>query len=265
MLYPTPTNTRAEEEREETPAHKAINQRINGLKVYLKEDRTTPLQAHVVSRWTNPARETFDAATVIWTASGRPKAVCCLYTGREDRGYLSLGPGMMSEVPVVAELDGIVIWAPQRLGESMTAFRRIPDAPSPPETAAQRLLQMRQLAKRFRAELAESDHGVVNLRLRLQPTPIYRYELTRQRGHSPDIRDGGVFAFVMGTDPEGLLLIEARGAMDDYHWEYSLEKRTAWPVKVFLDGQPVVTMPPSKARRHQDFTWWVHETYEPAK
>ena len=40
--------------------------------------------------------------------------------------------------------------------------------------------------------------------LRLLPKPLYRYE-----PKAGPVIDGAVFAFVMGTDPESLLLIEA--------------------------------------------------------
>ena len=41
--------------------------------------------------------------------------------------------------------------------------------------------------------------------MRLLAQPIYRYENTKG-----DLIDGGLFVFVLGTDPEAFLLIEAR-------------------------------------------------------
>ena len=64
---------------------------------------------------------------------------------------------------------------------------------------------MRTMAREFSA----TTHDAKNNRyeLRLLPQPLYRYEST-----DPQVLDGALFAFVTsaGTDPEGVLVIEAR-------------------------------------------------------
>ena len=80
----------------------------------------------------------------------------------------------------------------------------IPNAPTPGETAAQRLRQMRELAKEFTNRQTRRDG--VEQENRLMTQPIFRYE-----GTEPLI-DGSLFAFVQGTDPELWLLIKAPGS-----------------------------------------------------
>ena len=53
--------------------------------------------------------------------------------------------------------------------------------------------------------------------LRLLPRPLYRYEST-----DPDVLDGALFALVSsaGTDPEIILLLEARVGQSGPQWLY---------------------------------------------
>jgi hypothetical protein len=48
---------------------------------------------------------------------------------------------------------------------------------------------------------------------------VYRYQSKR-----PDVLDGGLFAFVTGTDPEVILLIEARQSGAKHEWRYALAR-----------------------------------------
>ncbi len=61
--------------------------------------------------------------------------------------------------------------------------------------------------------------------LRLLPQPLYRYEST-----DPEVLDGAVFSFVTsaGTDPEALVVIEARkpNSTDGLVWHYGIARFT---------------------------------------
>ena len=64
---------------------------------------------------------------------------------------------------------------------------------------------MRALAREFSADTRDAEEHRWELRLLSQP--LYRYEST-----DPEVLDGALFAFVTsaGTDPEAILVIEAR-------------------------------------------------------
>jgi hypothetical protein len=62
---------------------------------------------------------------------------------------------------------------------------------------------MRALAQEITGGQTSSQG--VDRDMRLLAQPIYRYENTKG-----DLIDGGLFAFVLGTDPDVFLLIEAR-------------------------------------------------------
>jgi hypothetical protein len=75
-------------------------------------------------------------------------------------------------------------------------------------------------------------------KLRLLPRPIYRYD--------PDpgpVVDGAVFAFVQGTDPESLLLIELVQEGSRQRWVSAFARRTAGRLEGRLDGKVVWTAP----------------------
>ncbi len=92
------------------------------------------------------------------------------------------------------------VWEPSQPGIEL---KPLADAAPPAESAALRLVQLRSLSREFTA--FHDDEGQPPEELRLLTQPIYRYENT-----STDLIDGALFAFVQGTDPEVLLLIEAR-------------------------------------------------------
>ena len=78
--------------------------------------------------------------------------------------------------------------------------------------------------------------------LRLLPQPLYRYEST-----DPDVLDGALFAYVTsaGTDPEALLLFEARkpSPNDSAKWHYAIARFTDLQLSVRHKGDEVFTAP----------------------
>ena len=98
--------------------------------------------------------------------------------------------------------SGSHTWTPEAPGIELTP---IAEAPRPARSAPQRLVQMRALTHDFSA--STKDDKERRWELRLLPQPLYRYKST-----DPDVLDGALFAFVTsaGTDPEALLVLEAR-------------------------------------------------------
>jgi hypothetical protein len=75
---------------------------------------------------------------------------------------------------------------------------------------------MRRLAQEFNGH--ESDRDGKRWDLRLLPAPLYRYPEAKS-----GVVDGAIFALISeaGTDPEVLLLIEAREEGGKTRWEYA--------------------------------------------
>jgi hypothetical protein len=57
------------------------------------------------------------------------------------------------------------------------------------------------------------------------------------------VLDGALFAFVVGTDPEVWLALEARGSADEGDWHFALARMNADALAVELDGRQVWEAP----------------------
>src|SRR5262249_4224919 len=108
-------------------------------------------------------------------------------------------------------------WKPQAGLER----KELPDAGVPAATAAARLVQMKRLAQDFTGH--EGDSEAKRWELRLLPAPLYPYPEAKSGA-----TDGALFALVSeaGTDPEALLLIEAREEGGKTRWEYACGRFT---------------------------------------
>jgi hypothetical protein len=113
---------------------------------------------------------------------------------------------------LVVDRDSPNRWEPKAPGIEL---KPIPDAPVPAASATQRALQIRAIAREFSGRsLSDQDQA---WELRLLPRPLYRYEKAEA-----NLLDGAVFALVSsaGTDPEIILLIEARKTDQGPRWVY---------------------------------------------
>jgi hypothetical protein len=146
-----------------------------------------------------------DGAIFLWTAdNGRPEAAIQVFLikhPKEPQGtwyheFTSLAP-----TPIKAARTGQPEWAPTSPG---LEFKLLPDAPKPAESAAQRIRQMRSLAK---------------------------------------LLDGALFAFVLGTDPEVFLFLEATSDHERLEWRYALAPMSAFALKSSYQGKAVWEVP----------------------
>ncbi len=126
-------------------------------------------------------------------------------------------------------------WTPSAPGIELAALS---GAPVPARSAAQRLAQMRALSRDFSA--STMDGAERRLELRLLPQPLYRYESA-----DPAVLDGALFAFVASTDPEALVVMEARksAAADGPVWDYAICRLTDLRLVVRHKGKEVFTAP----------------------
>jgi hypothetical protein len=65
--------------------------------------------------------------------------------------------------------------------------------------------------------------------MRLLTQPVYRTPAELAD-------DVALFAFVQGTDPECVLMLEATA---DGKWRYCVTRQTKWPLRVELDGNEI--------------------------
>ena len=172
-------------------------------------------------RWSNPGAGRVYGDVFIGAVGGRPEVIASLYKWFDPYTGFDAELHSLSASPVRLERDGKEVWNPQQPGVRM---RDVPDAEAPAETPAARLRAMRLLARGFSGYLTdrrENKEGEQQI-LRLLPQPIHRYG-----DASTDLIDGALFSFVVGTDPEIILMLEARRGKDGPRWQYGLARMNA--------------------------------------
>jgi hypothetical protein len=230
---PPPGAEKRNAQAEKTRA--VIDEVLGRHQVFPTEQSKEPMEVIRALRWSNTPRGTENGLTVLYVRKGRPYAVACLFP--YDRGMIHDFQSLARESDkIVARHNGEVVWQPQDAG---VAYAPIPDSPLPKDSRAERLQQLKQLSERFEStmlgwQVTTQDQE----KLRLLPRPLYRYE-----PDSGPILDGAVFAFVQGTDPESLLLIELVKEAAQPRWVYAFARRTAGKLEGRLDGRVVWTAP----------------------
>ncbi len=188
-------------------------------------------------RWTNPVTVVKDGTLAVYTRGGRPDVVCEFQIHNEQTAAAEFSAIRVEGMQL--QRDGQTVF---RADHGWFKFQDLPDAPRPAEKPAQRLGQMRKLAERFAVvdRFGWNEDEIQRYNLRLMPQPVYRYEEPGEK------IDGGLFVFAQGTNPEAVLLLEAR--LDGEHpgWRYGFAPTTIYELNAHLDGEdgPVVWSKP---------------------
>jgi hypothetical protein len=182
-----------------------------------------------VLRWSNPVAQEEDAGLFLWTRQGRPEAAAQFFVRKNlwMHEFQSL-----SERPFTVEWNGQTIWAPRKAG---LVFAVAPESPPPDDNAIGRLRQMRAVADSFTASVEFQYENTSHYELRLLTRPVYRYGSAEAH-----VLDGTLWAYVQGTNPEVLLLVEARPGRDNsLRWHYAFAAMTSYPADAKRNGRSV--------------------------
>jgi hypothetical protein len=200
------------------------------------------LQPTPILQYTNPERGFQQhGAFYVWTRDGRPQAIGSIWSNipaddpqnrwvAHELHSLAAGPLRSTHPPRVGKRGAVPQWITNQAG---VVWKDAPDVPSPAATPALRLVQMRRIAEQYTARISD----VANEKegdLRLLTKPLYRYP-----ADVAGAIDGGLFAFVQGTDPEVLLLLEATPSTSGDRWRIAFARFTHTTAVVHRDGQLV--------------------------
>jgi hypothetical protein len=184
------------------------------------------LKKEPVFEWANPPRHAQQGVVFLWLRDGRPAALGCVFShdhekfpGRQINHELhALDPDKL-----LVKRDAHNQWKP----EAGLERKELTDGPVPAETPAARFIQLKKLAAEFSGH--SIDYGKSKWDLRLLPTPLYKYPSAKT-----GVLDGALFALVSnaGTDPEVLLIIEARQTEGKVRWEYACGRFSDWELHV---------------------------------
>lgn len=178
-----------------------------------------------ILKWSNPDVGRVYGNVYLWTENGRPVLVTSVYQWFHPYQSLDLEFRSLTDRTLQGSYDGDVVWDSR---ESGITWRELAEEPA--ATRPLRLIQMKRAAARFAARLQDERTGDdVAKVLRPLSTPLYRYPA------GADVLDGALFAFVVGTDPELLLLIETQ----DDHWRFAVARMNRDAIQVTLDEQVV--------------------------
>ena len=234
--------TQTNESQEKTSAQKLSARRlkfmkssVEGYEFLLAPEFKSPLTVtpDPLLRFTNPVSGLQDGGFFVWQSdSGRPMVGAQVFLTGDDlwiHEFQSLAP-----VSFKVTKESKSIWEPERAGVKVQGM---PDAPIPAASAVQRLIQMRQMAKRF--SVSDNFEGREQSdELRLLTNPLLRFG-----ADDAETLDGALFVHAHGTDPELMIVLEAIKANDEYHWHYSLSPMTGYALKASLDGKPIWEVP----------------------
>ena len=250
----------AADEPGESLAKKMLPTYVKEVETYSLAVESAPRQAlelkkEPVFEWLNPARNTQHGAVFLWLRDGRPAALACIFTYPHHK---LPGRVVMHELhaldaeKLVVTRDEYNQWKP----EAGLARKELPDAGVPADTAAARLVQMRRLAQEFTGYTVDKEGK--RWELRLLPAPLYRYPAAKT-----GVIDGALFALVSnaGTDPEVLLVVEAREEKSKTRWEYACGRFSDWEIRFQRKDKEVFSSAPSDTSETNNFAHGPQHLY----
>jgi hypothetical protein len=251
-----PTASSAEADKDQITAALQLTQQAASKYEFIfagtNSDRPK-LLAEPVLRWSNPAAGHVHGNVYLWTLEGRPAIVGSLFKWFSPHTHMSHEFQSLAEQPLIGKFDGREVW---NCGEPGLRFAALSNAPRPAGGKTQRLLQMRELARNFTVMKRERDGSTGELRL--LPQPIYRYDAP-QAG----VIDGGLFAFVQGTDPDLFLLLEVRESGGNLTWQFAASRMNSVALSLQFNAQviwQVDVLPWSDVNNHRlPYTSFRHD------
>lgn len=177
--------------------------------------RKLTLVAEPVLRWSNPLGGLRARGEIfLWTDSGVPAAVVSINEFTDSAGALHGEQEWCSLAHGSLVATGSHRWSPT---DGVLSLQPLPNVDTPADSAGQRRRQMGDMAGRFSGE--KTTRAGVTRALRLLPKPIYRYEPSDAK-----VLDGGLYVLAEATDPEALLVLEARNTDSTYVWHYAFAR-----------------------------------------
>lgn len=194
--------------------------------------REAKLNAKPLYVWTNPIRSGGQhGAVFLWLHEGRPVVIGSIFSHPElGKRMICHELHSLAAGKLFPERDAAETWQPKASIEMLP----LPGAPPAESAPLRRMSQMRAISKEFAAH--SIDYQKERWELRLLPQPMYRYE--KPQG---DVVDGAIFAFVTsaGTDPEVVLVLEARKKGDLLAWHYRAIRFSDSDLHVQHDGRDI--------------------------
>lgn len=222
--------------------------------------RSAKLIEEPLFRYSDEQRQIRDATMWVWTVQGRPVSLIKLerYGFPDPRRSWLFNIGSTSSDMIDVKWPFDREYTSKKPG--MT-FQQLPDGPGAAETKPARLIQLRQLSRRFAATMLGGATNDTRSEMRLLPTPLYRYV-----SEADAILDGALFGFSStGTNPDAVLAIQLRGPeAKTAAWEFGVTGMTSGGLQMRLDERQVWSQPllVGRGQVFDTWTWFFSDRVE---
>lgn len=185
-------------------------------------------------QWSNPIVGEVYGDCFLWASEGRPVAFLSVYAFFEPTNNRRLTFQSLSESPLTAKIDAHTVWTPDKAG---AVWITLGESPTRSNSPAAQQRQLRIIASEYSARIAQANEQAEYRDLRLLTRPLYTYQCK-----SAQIEQGAVFAFVDGTDPELLLMIELVNK-DRHYLRFSPVRQHHRQLSLARDGERIWEAP----------------------
>jgi hypothetical protein len=189
-----------------------------------------------VLNFTNPERTQELGSVFVWLDDTERPAVMGQFfkydakKGRVKKHALH----SLADVELEAKVGDKLAWTPAAPGVEWKSFT---DAPAPAVNPKERLLQMKQLAQRVQVNLFNPRDKEKPIELRRLDRPLFEYAAPKA-----GVTSGAIFSFVVGTDPEAILLVESFDEKGKTGFRYAFARFHFWGLTAKLGDKTVWTV-----------------------
>lgn len=232
-------------------------QHITECEVLLTDHPDTPLKPHaepVFHHIQSTRGRSVGSVFLFVESSGRPAAVGDVFLfPRSQKHELYNEWHSLADEPLTVRWNGSPLMECDSAGLEWQSFQ---GSPVPATSRIARERQLRQLARRFTAQLVNREKD--KYELRLLTTPLYQFSAEEDdAGNAAEkatCLGGGLFAFCQETDPEIFLLLEARRTEAGTSWYWAAVEFSNLSLFLQLDDKPVWKAdPPQFSSRGKHF------------
>lgn len=171
-----------------------------------------------ILKWTNPTVGRVYGNVYVITHKDVPQAIVCPYKWFAPYQSLDMECLSVTSQTIEGVRNQNVVWSAKSSG---LEWKPVPGDPPVGKMPLERQRQMKKLSEDFTAEMFDTrvNVGGEDQQLRPMTQPVYRYE-----SPSKGVLEGGIFAYVVGTDPELFLLLQATETDGKRQWQYGLAR-----------------------------------------
>ena len=219
--------------------------------------RSAKLIEEPIFRYSDEQRQIRDATMWVWTERGRPVSLLKL----ERYGLPDAQRQWLFNICSTSSDTLAVKWPFDHEFTSKKpgmTFQRVADGPDAAETKTARLIQLKQISRRFALTMLGAAAADDRSEMRLLPKPLFQYSSA-----PAEILDGALLGFsATGTNPDAVLAIQLRGAdVKSAKWEFALTGMTTAGLEARLDDKPVWSQPllVGRGQVFETWTWFFSE------